>query len=66
MYNFFVTSHDGAWDLSAYEYDRDRFLEYSAEKEKALFKSFTAESIELLKSFLSLKLLKSTKTLAFL
>lgn len=51
MYNFLVTSHDGAWDLSAYEYDRDRFLEYSAEKEKALFKSFTAESIELLKSF---------------
>ena len=51
MYNFLVTAHDGAWDLPAYEFDRSRFLEYSAEKEETLFKSFTAENIELLKSF---------------
>ncbi len=54
MYNFLVTAHDGAWDLPAYEYDRTRFLECSAEKEQALFKVFTAENIELLKSFPSL------------
>jgi len=51
MYNLLVTAREGVWDLPAYEYDKSRFLEYSNDKEKALFKSFTAEIIELLKSF---------------
>jgi len=51
LYNLLITGRSGAWDLGAYEYDRDRFLEYSADKEKALFKSLTLENIELLKSF---------------
>ena len=51
MYNFFVTAHVGAWDLPAYEYSKERFLEYSNDKEVTLFKSLTAENIELLKSF---------------
>jgi hypothetical protein len=51
MYNLLVTAHDGAWDLPAYEYTRDRFLEHTNDKEKTLFKVLTAEHIELLKSF---------------
>lgn len=51
MYNLLVTAREGAWDLPAYEYDKSRFLEYSNDKEKALFKTLTAENIELLKSF---------------
>lgn len=51
MYNLLVTAHQGAWDLPAYEIERSRFLEYSAEKEATLFKVLTAENIELLKSF---------------
>lgn len=51
MYNLLVTARAGVWDLPAYECDKSRFLEYSNDKEKALFKNFTAENIELLKSF---------------
>jgi hypothetical protein len=51
MYNLLVTAHDGAWDLPAYEYRRDRFLEHTNDKERTLFKVLTAEHIELLKSF---------------
>ncbi|UXY16210.1 TIR domain-containing protein [Chitiniphilus purpureus] len=51
MFNFLVTAHEGAWDIPAYEYTRDRFLEYTNDKEKTLFKSLTAEHIDLLKSF---------------
>lgn len=51
MYNLLVTSHDGAWNLPAYEYPRDRFLEHTNDKERTLFKSLTAEHLELLKSF---------------
>lgn len=51
MYNLLVTAHDGAWDLPAYEYTRDRFLEHTNDKEKTLFKVLTAEHIELLKTF---------------
>lgn len=50
MYNFFVTARKGAWDLPAYEYEKERFLEYSNDKEVELFKTLTAENIELLKS----------------
>lgn len=51
MFNFLVTAHEDAWDLPAYEYTRDRFLEYTNDKERTLFKTLTAEHIELLKSF---------------
>lgn len=51
MYNLLVTGRRDAWDLPAYEYDKSRFLEFSNDKEKALFKTLTAENIELLKSF---------------
>jgi hypothetical protein len=51
MYNLLVTSRTDAWDLPAYEYDKSRFLEYSSDKEKALFNKLTAENIEILKSF---------------
>lgn len=51
MYNLLVTARRDAWDLPAYEYDKSRFLEYSNDKEKSLFKTLTAENIELIKSF---------------
>lgn len=51
MYNLLVTAHDGAWDLPAYEFEKERFLEHTNDKEKALFRSLNAENIELLRSF---------------
>jgi hypothetical protein len=51
MFNLLVTAHEGAWELPAYEYTRDRFLEHTNDKERTLFKTLTAEHIELLKSF---------------
>ncbi|MEN4751707.1 FRG domain-containing protein [Pseudomonas sp. Ps21-P2] len=38
MYNFLVTSQDGAWDRSGYEYDKSRFLEYTSDDIAASFK----------------------------
>ena len=35
MYNLLVTAAEDAWNLDAYEYDRSRFLEYTAESVKA-------------------------------
>jgi hypothetical protein len=51
LYNLLVTANKGAWDLSAYEYDRTRFLEYTTESVQARFRPLTAEAIEELKSF---------------
>lgn len=51
MYNLLVTAAEGAWDLDAYEYDRTRFLECTAESVKARFSKLTTEAIEQLKSF---------------
>jgi hypothetical protein len=51
MYNLLVTAADGAWDLDAYEYDRSRFLEYTAESVKARFAKLTTEAVEQLKLF---------------
>lgn len=51
MYNLLVTAHDGAWDVPAYEFDRERFGEYTAETLRARFKKLTAAKIEELKSF---------------
>ena len=51
MYNFLVTAKDGAWDLPAYEYDRDRFGEYTSPTLMERFRKLTAEAIEKLKSY---------------
>lgn len=51
MYNFLVTAKDDAWSLPAYEYERDRFGEYTSPALKARFKDLTAEAIEELKSY---------------
>lgn len=51
MYNLLVTASEGAWDLPAYEYDRTRFLEYTAETLQNRFKKLSASAIEELKSF---------------
>ena len=51
MYNLLVTSKVGAWDVSAYEFDRERFSEYTAETLKKRFNNLTASKIEELKSF---------------
>jgi hypothetical protein len=50
MYNFFVTSQDGAWDNLFYEYDRSRFLEYTNDKLSSAFKILTEKTIAILKS----------------
>jgi TIR domain len=51
LYNFLVTAKDDAWSLPAYEYERNRFGEYTAPALKERFKSLTAENIEELKSY---------------
>ena len=51
MYNLLVTSNVGAWDVSAYEFDRERFGEHTAETLVDRFKKLTASKIEELKSF---------------
>lgn len=51
MYNLLVTSNVGAWDVSAYEFDRERFGEYTVETLRDRFKKLTAARIEELKSF---------------
>lgn len=51
MYNLLVTSNVGAWDVSAYEFDRERFGEYTAKTLVDRFKKLTASKIEELKSF---------------
>lgn len=51
MYNLLVTSRDGAWDVPAYEYDRERFGEHTVETLRNRFKKLTAAAIEELKSF---------------
>ena len=51
MYNLLVTSNVGAWDVSAYEFDRERFGEHTAETLVDRFKKLMASKIEELKSF---------------
>lgn len=51
LYNFLVTFKDGAWSLPAYEYERDRFGEYTTPALKERFKNLTAEVTEELKSY---------------
>ena len=51
LYNLLVTASEGAWDLPAYEYDRTRFLEHTADTLHTKYKKLTASAIEELKSF---------------
>ena len=51
MYNLLVTASEDAWDLPAYEYDRTRFLEHTADTLQSKYKKLTASAIEELKSF---------------
>jgi hypothetical protein len=51
LYNFLVTGKDDAWNLPAYEYDRDRFSEYTSAPLREKFKELTAAVIEELKSY---------------
>ena len=51
MYNLLVTARRGAWDQPFYEFDKSRFLEYTAESVSEAFKSLTPSLIDLLKSY---------------
>ncbi len=51
MYNFLVTAIEGSWDLHAYEFHRERFLEYTVESFRRRFADLNAKAIEELKSF---------------
>lgn len=51
MYNLLVTAIEDAWELSAYEFDKKRFLEYTAESLRTRFATLDAAVIEELKSF---------------
>lgn len=48
MFNFLVTSVDGAWDHPGYEYERSRFLEYTSDDIAASFRELKAAQIEAL------------------
>jgi hypothetical protein len=53
MYNLLVTSAEGAWDNPFYEFDRSRFLEYTADKVTATLtslKGLSEKQIDLIKS----------------
>lgn len=51
MYNLLITASEGAWDMVAYEFDRSRFLEFTADTIVNKFKKLSVETIEALKSF---------------
>lgn len=50
MFNFLVTNSEGAWDLAAYEYGRERFLEHTDVAIRARFESLGSAEIEEIKS----------------
>lgn len=50
MYNFLVTAKEDAWDLPAYEFERERFGEHSSTAVMERFKKLTVTAIEELKS----------------
>ena len=54
MYNLLVTAAGGAWDLPAYEFDRTRFLEYTADSVKARFTKLDAQAQEELRAMTKL------------
>lgn len=45
MFNFLVTSNEGAWELPGYEYSRSRFLEYTSDEIAFSFRQL--ESLQL-------------------
>lgn len=49
MFNFLVTSNDGAWDRPGYEYERSRFLEYTSDDIAASFRELKEAQIKALK-----------------
>ena len=51
MYNLLMTSRPGAWDLLAYEFDRERFGEHTSEAVMERFKKLSVSAIEELKSY---------------
>lgn len=50
MYNLLVTSAQNAWDSTFYEFDRSRFLEYTADKIVSAYKGLSDKQIESIKS----------------
>lgn len=52
---------DGAWDLPAYEFSRDRFCEHTSDAVVARFRRLTASAIEELKSYPALFAYEGTK-----
>ncbi|UVL86024.1 FRG domain-containing protein [Pseudomonas sp. B21-028] len=48
MFNFLVTSLDGAWDYPGYEYDRSRFLEYTSDDIAASFQELKEPQLKAL------------------
>lgn len=48
MFNFLVTSLDGAWDQPGYEYERGRFLEYTSDEIAASFRELKAAQVKAL------------------
>src|SRR5262249_49540908 len=51
MYHLLVTANTGAWDLTAYEYPRNRFLESTSNWLLEKYVHLTPERIEKLKSY---------------
>jgi hypothetical protein len=51
MYNLLFTAKEGSWDLYSYEFDRERFLEYTVESLRRRFAYLDSKAIEELKSF---------------
>ncbi len=51
MYNLLVTAQEGAWDLSAYEYDRTRFGEYTSVLNLEDLRQLSAATIDELISY---------------
>lgn len=51
MYNLLITSIEGAWDKTSYEYEVGRFLEYTNENISSVLKELNDSHIELLKSY---------------
>lgn len=51
LYHFLVTAQEDAWSLPAYEYERERFCEYTLPSLSERFNKLSAKTIEELKSY---------------
>lgn len=65
MYNLIMAYGDTAWDLPAYEYARNRFLEYTSDEIRANYGVLNAKVMADLKSFPSLFLYEQYAKEAF-